>query len=434
MIYRRTFVRTLMALGVWPFTSKSDLASASAITPDAGAAQAWPKDNDPNYWRWIRQQLLIPPDEAYFNTGTLGACPRPVMDAMVNSLRELEKTKAHFEYRPGRPYYLSGYESEVALRKKAGSVINANEHEVALLQNATMGISLVANGLDLKPGDEVLLTDQEHDSGKGGWDLRAKRQGIIARKLPIPIPTPDPETVVKIFADAITPRTRVIAIPHITSRYGVALPVKQICEIARQRGIFTFIDGAQVVGQLRVDVKQIGCDAYATSSHKWLLAPAGNGLLYVREDRAKDVWATLACKQWDNQTDVGFRMMQYGTGNLSLLVGLDAALDFHLRIGTDRIEKRVTELANRLRDGLQKIKGTKILSPTHPALASGLVTYSVAGVSGPKLQDELWNRKKIRVRAQGEEAVRQSTHFYNSPEEIDATLDIIRSLVKNQAV
>jgi selenocysteine lyase/cysteine desulfurase len=116
-----------------------------------------------------------------------------------------------------------------------------------------------------------------------------------------------------------------------------------------------------------------------------------------------------------------------------LLVGLEAALDFHLRIGTERIEKRDMELANRLRGGLQKIKGVKILSPTHPALAGAMVTYKLDGISGPHLQDQLWNRKKIRVRAQGEDAVRQSVHFYNSPEEIDAALEIISSLAKKQA-
>ena len=434
MIHRRTFFRGLMALGAWPLTKVSGHAASLTASANAESAQNWPQNNDPNYWRWIRQQFLIPPDEAYFNTGTLGSCPRQVMNAMTNHLVELEKTKAHFEYRAGRPYYLAGYESEIELRKKAGSIINAHEREIALLQNATMGISLIANGLDLKAGDEVLLTDQEHDSGKGGWDLRAKRQGIIARKLPIPIPTPNPETVIKTFADAITPRTRVIAIPHITSRYGVVLPIKQICAMARQRGIFTFIDGAQAVGQLQVDMKDIGCDAYATSPHKWLLAPAGNGLLYVRADRGKDVWATLACKQWDNQEDVGLRMMQYGTGNLSLLIGFDAALDFHLRIGNERIAKRDMELANRLRSGLQKIKGVSILSPTHPALACAIVTYKLEGVTGPRLQDELWNRKKIRVRAQGEEGVRQSTHLYNSPEEIDTTLEIVNALTRKQAV
>lgn len=431
MIYRRSFLRGLVALGILPLAKVSGSAAASGAIPDPPADAVWPKDGDPDYWRWIRKQFLIPPGEAYFNTGTLGACPRQVLDAVINSMRDVEQTMiTHYDYRPEHAEYIAGYRPQIELRKKAGAIINASDREVALVQNATMGINFIANGLDLKPGDEVLITDQEHPGGHGPWDLRAKRQGIVVRKLPIPIPTTDPETVVKIFADAIGPRTQVIAVPHITSKYGIVMPVQNICELGRRRGVFTFVDGAQAVGQLRVDVKVIGCDAYTTSPHKWLLAPPGNGLLYIREERARDVWATLASAQWDDYSpaDGVFRLMQFGTANLSLLAGLDAALDFHQRIGSERIEKQIIGLANELRRGLQKTNGVRIFSPSHPALAGAIVTYGLSGVTGHQLQDELWNKKKIRVRAQGDEGVRQSVHIYNSPEEIGATLEVVKAL------
>jgi selenocysteine lyase/cysteine desulfurase len=235
---------------------------------------------------------------------------------------------------------------------------------------------------------------------------------------------------VQIFAGALGPRTRVIAVPHITSRHGIVLPVREICDLGRARSVFTLIDGAQAVGQMRVDVKKIGCDAYAASPHKWLLAPPGNGLLYVREDREKDIWATLASAHWDDYTPASglFRLMQFGTGNEALLDGLNAALDFYLRIGPEKIERRTLALADSLRNGLQEIKGVAITSPLHPALAGAIVTYGVAGLSGAQLQDELWNRKKFRVRAQSGPLVRQSVHFYNSPEEIQGTLDVVRLL------
>jgi selenocysteine lyase/cysteine desulfurase len=263
--------------------------------------------------------------------------------------------------------------------------------------------------------------------------MRAQREGIIWRPLEIPIPPPDPETIVNIFAAAITPRTRVIAIPHITSMLGIVLPVRQICQLARPRGIFTIIDGAQAVGQLHVNVKEIGCDAYFSSPHKWLLAPPGNGFLYIRQEKLGEVWTTLCSSEWNNYRDGAYRLMQYGTGNLSLLKGLEAAIDFHLRIGPDRVEKRIVGLANRLREGLQKIHGVTILSPVHPELAGAMVTYRVNGITGPQLMDEMWKRK-IRVRSMGgENGVRQSVHIYNSPEEIDATLEIVRALAAQHA-
>jgi selenocysteine lyase/cysteine desulfurase len=427
---RRNFVRGLTALGLWPLTTTSGLASETGGASAAGALQPWVAEDDPHYWSWIRQQFPFPPDEAYFNTGTLGACPRPVLDAVMDSMSDMEKTIAHYDYRAEHPEYIAGYRPQEELRKKAGGILNANAGEIALLQNATMGINFIANGLPLNPGDEVLLTDQEHVGAMGPWDLRAKRQGIVVKKLVIPVPTPDPQSVVKIFADALGPRTKVLAVPHVTSRYGIVLPVRELCALARARGFFTLIDGAQALGQLRVDVKKIGCDAYASSPHKWLLAPPGNGLLYVREDRSREVWATLASAAWDNyESATGlFRLMQFGTANAALLAGLDAALDFYLRVGPEKIERRTLALADTLRQGLQAIKGAAISSPIHPALAGAIVTYSVAGVTGLQLQDELWNRRKIRVRAQSDPLVRQSVHYYNSPEEIEGTLAVVKSL------
>jgi isopenicillin-N epimerase len=420
---RRSFLHTMTAVGLWPL---------AAVSEPTSNARDWVADDSPHYWSWIRRQFSIPADEAYFNTGTLGACPRPVIDAVSNSMREMERTIARYDYRPEHPEYIAGYRPQNELRKKAGSVINADGRDVALTQNATMGINFIANGLDLKPGDEVLLTDQEHPGALGPWELRAKRQGIVVRKLVIPIPTPDPQTVIKIFAEAIGPSARVLAVPHITSKHGIVMPARELCELGRARGLFTLVDGAQAIGQLRVDVKKIDCDAYACSPHKWLLAPPGNGLLYVRADRQKDIWTTLASSQWNNYAPESgvFRLMQFGTANAALLAGLDAAIDFHLRIGPEKIERRIIGLADQLRAGLQGIKGVTITSPTHPALAGAMVTYGVAGTSGLKLQDELWKRKKFRVRMQSEELVRQSVHFYNSPDEIDGTLEVVRSLVK----
>ena len=428
MINRRNFFQTLTALGWWPLASRW-----AAAAPVVGADKAaWPVVSDPNYWPWIRQQFLIPAGEAYFNTGTLGARPRQVVDTVINHMRENERTIAQYDYRPEHVEYISGYRKYENIRAKIGALMNASGREIALVQNATVAISQIANGLDLQAGDEVLITDQEHSGAQGGWDLRAKRYGIVVKKIPIAIPANDADAIVKSFAAAITPRTRVLAVPHITSKYGIVLPVRQLCALGQQHGLFTLVDGAQAVGQIPVNVKEIGCDAYASSPHKWLFAPPGNGLLYVREARMKDVWATIASGNWDNYKpeDGIFRLMQFGTGNLSNLVGLEAGLDFHQRIGSERCLQRIAELANRLRAGLQQIKGVTIFSPTHPALACSIVNYGVDKIQGTKLMDELWARKKIRVRSQGGTAVRQTSHIYNTPAEIDATLHVVRDLAK----
>lgn len=427
MLNRRNFFQSLSALGWLPFANRF-----AAAAPKPAEQTAWPKPTDPNYWRWIRQQFPIPADEAYFNTGTLGSRPRQVIEMVINHLRENERTIAQYDYRPEHVEYITGYRKYEDIRGKVGALIHADGREIALVQNATVAINQIANGLELKAGDEVLITNQEHGGAQGGWDLRAKRYGIVVKQIPLTVPANDPDAIVKSFAAAITPRTRVLAVPHITSKYGVVLPVRELCALGQQHNLFTLVDGAQAVGQIRVDVKEIGCDAYASSPHKWLFAPPGNGLLYVREGRMKDVWATIGSSNWDNYKpeDGIFRLMQFGTGNLSNLIGLEAGLDFHQRVGSERCIQRIAELANRLRAGLQQIKGVTIFSPTHPALACSIVNYGIDKLDGAKLMDELWNRKKIRVRAQGGTAVRQSSHIYNSLAEIDATLAIVRELAK----
>ncbi len=430
MIHRRNLFRSLMAISLWPFTSVSR--SVASPIEQSDNNQVWPKDNDPNYWRWIRKQFLLPADEGYFNSGTLGARPRQVTDAVIKHMLEVEKKIAHYDYKNGLQY-IAGYDDQIELRRKIGILINADWREVAILQNSTMGLSFIANGLDLKAGDEILITDQEHPSSRGCWELKAKRTGAIVQRLQLPAPAIEPEAVVKLFSSAITPKTRVISLPHITTRYANLLPVTKICEVAKRQGIFSLIDGAQSIGQFRVNVKDIGCDAYVTSPQKYLLAPAGNGILYIRQEKMKDVWATLAGGHWnDPVTDGLFRLMQYGTTNMSVLIGLNAAIDFHNKVGTERIEKRIQELIHQLRNGLQKINGATVLSSTHPEMISAAVFYKAAGLTGKQLQDELWSRGKIRVRVFGDEGVRQCVHIYNSPEEIDRTIEVVKLLAKNQ--
>jgi isopenicillin-N epimerase len=248
----------------------------------------------------------------------------------------------------------------------------------------------------------------------------------------VPTTVKDPDEIVRAFTAAIGPRTKVLAVPHITSGQGIILPVKRLCAMARERQVLSVIDGAQAVGQLHVNVRDVGCDAYFSSPHKWLLAPKGNGFLYIRQDVQARVWTTLASSQWNNYKEGMFRLQQYGTLNQSLLRGLETAVDFMDRIGRDRVEARVRFLGSYLRKGLGQVPGAAIVTPTHAELSAGITAWGVAGVSGRRLQDELWDRKKIRVRASGETAVRQSCHIYNNMAEIDATLDVARALAQGQ--
>jgi selenocysteine lyase/cysteine desulfurase len=423
MIDRRQCVKSLLSVPV----VLAGLAPAEGAASPGPAGQELPSDGE-SYWNHLRWQFLIPEGQAYFNTGTLGASPRAVVDAVAEHLRYVEESLAQWDFSGDRPERLAGYRPEKGLRQKLADFVHCDMDEMGLTINATMAMNFVANGLDLRAGDEVLITDKEHPGGRSGWDVRQKRHGVVVREVPVPTTVTDPDEIVRAFAAAITPRTRVLAVPHITSGHGIILPVARLCALARERKVLSVIDGAQAVGHLHVNVRDLGCDAYFSSPHKWLLAPKGNGFLYIRRDVQERVWPTLASGQWDNHQEGMFRLQQYGTLNQSLLRGLETAVDFMDRIGRDRVETRVRFLGAYLRKGLSQIPMVTVVTPLHPDLAAGITTWGIAGVTGGRLQDELWERRRLRVRASGESAVRQSCHIYNAVAELDATLEVARAL------
>lgn len=401
--------------------------------PTHGARALMPSDigalDDEAYWRALRTQFTIPTDEAFFNTATLGSSPRVVQETVIASIQHVCRDIAEWDYKADHENFFTGYYPELPTRDKLATTVNCTGRDIALTQNATFGMNFIANGLDLKPGDEVVVTDQAHPGGRKGFDLRAKRDGIVVREITVPQPPESPEQLIQLYLQATTPRTRVWAIPHISSSRAIRYPVTQLCALARERGIWSVVDGAQSLGHVAIDVQAMGCDAFYASPHKWMLAPVGSGLLYVRPDRQKEIWTTLASSAWDDQTDQMYRLMQYGTGNVSLMLGLGVAVEFHNQIGSARIQQRDFSLADRLRTGLATVPGTTIVSPTHPELTCATTVYGLKNKTGGQIQDYLWERGRVRVRSMGDPiGVRHACHIYNSPAEVDKALALLKEL------
>ncbi len=418
------------------FLKTTSLAAVSAPFLSFDSQKKWSLDKlrktygDPEeYWQMIRKQFPLKEGQTYFNNGTMGPTPGYVLDQIIHHMMHYNKEAATIDYKKGSgPELLSGYFPYEGLRTKLSKIINCDFKEVSLVQNATFGMNYVGMGLNLKPGNELLNTNQEHGGGFGAWQLLAKRKGCIYKQATMPVPANDPQEIVDAIFKEVTPKTKVIAIPHIVSGYGTVMPVKAICSEARKRGIFTVLDGAQCVGHIKVDVEDIGCDAYYSSLHKWLLAPAGSGLLYIKKNVSPNIWATIASYQWDNQEDHGFRLMQNGTGNAALLAGYDAAVDFFNTVGEERWLGRIKELGSYLRSGLREMPHVTIESSTNEEMAAGITTYGVAGVSGPDLQKTMWEKEKLQPRSVGDKNIRHSVHIYNSKEEIDRALQVIKNL------
>ena len=415
---RRNFLTALAA----PLLARSAAAQSKA-------APGLPKPGDPAYWAKVRDQFLLARDKVFFNNGTIGAMPKVVLDRTVEHLRKMATDVADWDYKTGQEW-IAGYGPMPEIRGKTARLLNAQPAEIALTENVTAAMSYVAAGLTLEPGTEILISDQEHPGGQCPWLNAAKRHGASVQMVHIPKPADNAAQVMDVFRNALNSRTRVLAISHVITGSGAIMPVREMCAEARARGIFTVIDGAQAVGHIPVDLGAMGCDAYVGCFHKWLLAPAGTGFLYLRNGSASKVWSTLASSHWNDHEDEGFRFTQRGTGSLSLLMGVDAALDFHQEIGPERVQQRVKFLGDYLRDGLRNIPGARIYSPVDNSMCAGITVYGVNGVTGQQLQDEMWAHGKLRPRASGAIGVRHSTHIFNSPQEIDKALAVVRSLSK----
>jgi len=424
MSTRRRFLSSFVApgllLGAAP--SFSVLARAAAFEPD-------PTADDAAVFAAARGHFLIPEGVAYCNTGTLGASPWEVVNALTDGIRRLESDLSAWPYEQPDGEPLTGYQKLTEVRQMVGQFVNAPGADIALTQNATMGINFLANGLDLAAGDEVISTDQEHGGGISPWRLLAKRRGIVVKELPLePALEHGPDAIVELFESAMTPRTKVVMFSHITSGVGALLPAHELCALARSRGALAIVDGAQAVGQVRVDVQSLGCDAYVGSPHKWMMAPKGTGFMYLRRDVQDRFWTTLASYQWDNHEDGAFRFMQYGTGSVPVVDGLMAALRFIDKIGMPRIEHWDAALTKRLRSGLAEISPVRVASPADPRLTAAITTFRVDGMKAKALQDALWERR-VRVRAQSDErGVRLSAHLYVSPADIDRVLEVTREV------
>lgn len=423
---RRTFLSRIAATGLvsgaFPWFDEPPPERDDIFVPDL-------QQSDARLFAAARRELLIPPSVTFCNTGTLGACPREVINAVADGLRTVEQDLDDWAYRPNNEDMpappMTGYRPLRWLREDVAILMNAAIDEIALTQNSTMGMSLLANGLDLAPGDEIVTTDHEHPGGIGPWLLAEKRRGAVVRQIPIvPAFSRGPDAIVEAFAQAITPRTRVVMFSHITSLLGVRLPARELCELAHQRGVLAIVDGAQAVGQMKVDVREIGCDAYVTSPHKWLCAPKGTGVLYIRAGAQDRFWSTLVTAGFDDRTTGAFRFVRFGTGSLPTALGLRAAVRFMNRLGTDRVERWDRALTAQLRDGLSRMPHVTISTPEHPEFRSAMTTFKVAGMTSDELQDELW-KHRIRVRAEGDWGVRLSAHYYVAPADIDRVLDVV---------
>ncbi len=414
---RRYFLKNASLIASIPFVP-----SITSLTRNTNNQAEQTQD-----WEFIRSQFPLERERIYFNNGTFGPSPNKVIETMAASFLEVNRT--------------GKYGNTENTQLKIAKLVGAKKKEIALTRNTTEGINIMATGLNLKRGEEIIMTSHEHVGNALPWLLRSKNDNL---KISVFEPATTADENIDRIKKLINRRTRVIAIPHITCTTGLVFPLKEIAEIARAKGIITAIDGAHGLGMFNLDVKQLNVDMYASCGHKWLLGPAGTACLYVREGMLPFVQPThVGAYSIDgftlNETSQDLENFSstahkyhYGTQSHAHFAGMTAAVNFQEDIGLPKIEKRVLDLSDYLFEGLEDLGSkVKILSPSEKSSRSAMITFKCTTKDFHQTQ-KILGRQQIRIRKIGEanlNAIRVSTHFYNSTDEIDFLLETLKSRV-----
>jgi isopenicillin-N epimerase len=426
---RRNFFKYLAAGSALSATALNRL-NASVYQSITSLNQQYPRDDAPDgvYWDALRKHYLFQDGVIMMNNGTVGPMPKPVFNTLMKTFRR-QCTNPFDVYN-----FLPGKISEV--RAKLAQFIGASPDEVVICRNTTEGMNFVANGMDMKEGDEVVLSTMEHPGGTHPWTLKRDRYGIVIKEVPIGLPPKSVDEFVGGFEKAISQKTKIISISHTVFISGLISPIKELCAMAHKRDIPVLADSAHGIGMLDLNMHDMDIDFFATSPYKWMGAPCGVGVLYVKKDRQDSLWPTIASSGWNTRQNAQkFETLSQRADALTIALG--EAADFLSTIGKQRIERRIKALAGYLKKELKTIPGVNLHTSEDPYLSGGLTAFSIEGVDHQKVVDYVREKNNIVIRTVGNvkagtHGLRVSTPIYINYDHIDMLLEGIKTLVNHK--
>ena len=428
---RRSFLRMAtgasgVAFGMGRY-GISEIEAATAAVAERTAAEV---AADETYWREIQFAFTL--DRTLINLNNGNQCPAPTV---VH-----EACKRYMDWSNQAPVYHRGMiERNIeTARRRLAEEFGADPEEIAITRNASESLQIAQMGLDLKPGDEVITTEQDYGRMLTTWDQRARREKIKVTRLDFPCPTTQADLLHR-FEAAITPQTKVMHFCHITNQSGQLFPVRELSQMARSRGIATIVDGAHAMGHFPYKLRDLEMDYYGVSLHKWLLAPLGTGLLYVRKDRIAPTWPLQAAAE-RRDSDIR-KFEEIGTSPAATKAAINEAVAFQQAIGIERKAARLRYLTLRWANELRKNPRVRLHSSLEEGQTWGLAVVSIEGVDTGKLVNHLWDKHRIIVTAVGHDSpkdpkmsyhgLRITPNIYTPLEEIDTFVAAMQDVVKN---
>lgn len=358
----------------------------------------------------VRNQLMLKPGLIYLNTGTLGPAPQLVFDKVSEMMKRLEANPAAENFGP------MGRQMEKT-RSKAARFMGADEDEIILTRNTTEGINTVCSGIDWNAGDEILTTNHEHGGAETGLNYLASTKGAVIKKMTMPYPAKDKQQLIDLVKSNLTSKTKILLLSHVETVTGLRWPIKEVSKLIKGRDILFIVDGAQAPGMLHIDLHDLGCDVYTCSGHKWIMGPKETGILYLRksiQSLVNSVFLSGGYKVYSASS---------GTRNAPNIIGFGDVMEWHMAIGTKRVEKRCMELAKYCYDEMTKIDGIKVISSDNPELGSAIVSFTLPdshknGDFVSIMRDNNYTIKRLPQY----NAIRISNHMFTTNEDVDKML------------
>ncbi len=382
---------------------------------------AIPAAPDEPFWSSLRGQFVMPEDLAVLNAANLCPSSAPVLEVLYTATRELDRE-------PSPAYREEMHEAKEVTRKLLAEFLRVTPEEIVITRNTSESNNLVSSGLDLKAGDEVLLFSDNHPSNDTAWKEKARRFGYGVKFVEVVSPHPGAEYYLEAFTKAMTPRTKVLAFTHLTSTVGDLFPARELCRLARERGILTLVDGAQSFGLMDVNLREMDPDFYSGSAHKWACGPKEAGVLFINRRSQEKIWPSIY-SAYPGAIGVSKTFESFGQRDEPAIRALGEALQIQTRIGRSAIETRGRELAQALMAGLLKLDGVKLWTHADPARSAAVVSFRPGSLDARKLTLALYANDRIvcATRAGADRGgLRFSPHLYNSHAEIERSVAAVK--------
>lgn len=426
MTNRRSFLKSATTLGAglwaWPLVDSSFAHETRQILDSVSHTSPADISTNEDFWSWVRHSYIGSTDLINMNNGGVSPHPKVVQDAVQRFTALSNEAPSYYMWR----VFDKGRE---AIREKLADLAGTSPEEIAINRNTTESLDTIIFGLDLKKGDEFVTSDYIYPNMNQAWLQREMREGLVRKVAKLPMPSTSTEAFVKAYTDQFTSKTKVVLIEHVVNWTGQVLPVAAIAAEAKKRDIIVVVDGAHSFAHLVFKIPDLQCDYFGTSLHKWLCAPFGTGMLYMKKERIADHWALFPAEdpKWDDIR----KFETQGTRDIPGELAIGQAIDFHLSIGAERKFARLHYLKQYWLERVKDVKGIQFWCPEDPKFSGALTAFSIQGLSAKVIHDHLWQQDRIHtttIQRDDWNGVRITPNVYTSLNDLDVLIDSIRTV------